>query len=114
MTSPARTLAPAQTTGTLTDPGVAFTVPCALIALAHTGNPIAVMSVTSRTPASITRPATPRARADTASSSPNIPSVDSDVVVTTSTSPVRQTSSAAWIIRLSPGWHETVIAVPLV
>ena len=87
MTSPAWTMAPAQTTGTLTEPGVALTVPWALIALAQTGNSIAVRSATSRTPASMIRPTTPCARADTASSSPNIPSVDSDVVVTTRTSP---------------------------
>ena len=60
----------------------------------------------------MTRPTTPCARADTASSSPNIPSVDSDVVVTTRMSPGSQTSIAAWIIRLSPGAHETVTALP--
>src|SRR5436190_189537 len=82
-----RTIAPAHTTGMFTDPGVALTVPWALMAFAQTGKFIAVMSVTSRTPASITSPTTPRARAETASSSPNIPSVDSAVVVTTRTSP---------------------------
>jgi len=65
------------------------------MAFAQTGKSIAVISVTSRTPASMTRPATPRARDDTARSSPNIPSVDSDVVVTTSMSPARHSSSAA-------------------
>jgi hypothetical protein len=65
------------------------------MAFDQTGKPMAVMSATSRTPASMTSPATPRACADTASSSPNIPSVDSDVVETTSTSPARQSSSAA-------------------
>ena len=40
-----------------------------------------------------------------ASRSPNMPSVDSEVVVTTRTSPGLQTSIDAWIIRLSPGWH---------
>src|SRR5262249_23156780 len=112
MTSPGWMDAPAHTTGTLTHPAVALTVPCALMALDHTGKFIAVMSRTSRTPASMTRPATPRACADTASSSPNIPSVDSAVVVTTSTSPAWHHSSAAWIIRLSPAWHDTVIALP--
>ena len=112
MTSPGCTIAPAHTTGMFTDPAVAFTVPCALIAFAHTGKFIAVMSVTSRTPASMTRPDAPRARDETASSSPNIPSVDSAVVVTTSTSPSRHSSSDAWIIRLSPAWHDTVIALP--
>ena len=37
MTSPGRCCAPAQTTGTLTEPGVALTVPCALIAFDQTG-----------------------------------------------------------------------------
>src|ERR1700682_1222839 len=108
MTSPAWTIAPAHTTGTLTEPAVLLTVPCALIALDHTGNAIAVRSATSRTPASMIRPTTPCARAETASSYPNIPSVDSDVVVTTSTSPGRHSSIAAWIIRLSPGCDEIV------
>ena len=58
------------------------------------------------------RPTTPWARADTPSSSPNIPSVDSEVVVTTRTSPGWQTSIAAWIIRLSPGADEIVMALP--
>src|SRR5262249_61787544 len=61
---------------------------------------------------SITRPTTPCARADSASNSPNIPSVDSDVVETTRMSPFWQNSIEAWIIRLSPGWQEIVIAVP--
>ena len=34
------------------------------------------------------------------------------VFVTTRTSPGWQTSTAAWIMRLSPGWHETVTAEP--
>ena len=42
---------------------------------------MAVRSDTSRTPASITSPAQPRALKDEASSSPNMPSVDSAVVV---------------------------------
>ena len=41
-----------------------------------------------------------------------MPWVDGAVLVTTSTSPSRHTSTAAWIIRLSPGWHDTVTAVP--
>ena len=40
MTSPGWTPAPAQTTGTLTEPGVAFTVPCALTAFDQTGKSI--------------------------------------------------------------------------
>jgi hypothetical protein len=72
-----------------------LTVPCAEIAFAHTGNSIVVRSATSRMPASMIRPTAPCARADTASRSPNIPSVDSDVVVTTRISPGLQTSIAA-------------------
>ena len=41
-----------------------------------------------------------------------MPSVDSEVVVTTRMSPCRQNSIAAWIMRLSPGWQEIVMAVP--
>ena len=48
--------APAQITGMFTEPSVALTVPLALIALLHTGKPIAVRSFTSRTPPSITSP----------------------------------------------------------
>src|SRR5262245_49591086 len=110
MTSPGRTSAPAQTILTLTDPGLALTVPCAETAFDQTGKSIAVRSATSRTPASITSPTILCARHEVASNSPNIPSVDSEVVATTSASPGRQTSIAAWIIRLSPGGVETVTA----
>src|ERR1039458_3575873 len=65
-----------------------------------------------RTPSSMTRPRTPRTASEVASSSPNIPSVDGDVVVTTSRSPAWHCSAAAWIIRLSPGQHSAVTAVP--
>ena len=41
-----------------------------------------------------------------------MPSVDSDVVVTTRMSPGWHSSMAAWSIRLSPAWHETVTALP--
>ena len=76
-----------------------------VIALAHTGKSISVRSSTSRTPASMTRP-TRRARAETASRSPNIPSVltgrgghDQDVARWHS-------STATCIIQLSPGWQQ--------
>jgi hypothetical protein len=78
----------------------------------HTGNPIPRSCSTSRTPASMTTATTPCAPSDVASSSPSMPSVEGDVVVTTSTSPGRHVSTAAWIIRLSPGWQETVTAEP--
>ena len=69
MTSPGFTGAPAQTTGTFTEPGVSFTVPCEWMAPCdHTGKSIAVRSATSRTPASMTSPPrrarAPRRRAD--------------------------------------------------
>ena len=60
----------------------------------------------------MTRPRTPRAASEVASSSPNIPSVHGEVVVTTRRSPARHCSTAAWIIRLSPGQHSAVTAVP--
>src|SRR5690606_1651295 len=110
--SPGRTTWPPIVTGTFTEPGVAFTVPWALTAADHTGKPIACSSATSRTPASITRPRTPLCCRAVANSSPNIPSVDGDVVATTSTSPGRHCSTATWIIRLSPGHDSTVTAVP--
>ena len=72
--SPGSTSMPAQTTGTFTEPSVAFTVPRAQIARDQTGNFIADSVATSRTPASITSPRAPRARYDVASRSPNIPS----------------------------------------
>ena len=59
ITSPGFTTAPAQTTGTFTDPAVALTVPCAEMAFAQTGKFIAVRSAVSRTPASMIRPTTP-------------------------------------------------------
>ena len=79
----------------MTEPAVALTVPCADTAFDQTGKSISVRSFTSRTPASIMRPTTPCARADSASNSPNIPSVDSDVVDTTRMSPFWQNSIAA-------------------
>ena len=100
--------------GTFTDPGVLFTVPWHDTWRVHTGNPISRSSVVSRTPASMTSPRTPRAISDDASSSPNIPCVEGAVVVTTSTSPGQQTSTAAWIMMLSPGWLSTVTADPAI
>jgi hypothetical protein len=96
----------------LTEPGVAFTVPCAETARDHTGKSIAVSSATSRMPASMTMPIAPWARSEVASNSPIAPSVDGLVVVTTRTSPGRTCSTAAWTMRLSPGWQSTVTARP--
>ena len=95
-----------------TAPSVAFTVPLAEIAFDHTGKPISVSGFTSRQPASMTRPMTPRAISEDASSSPNMPSVLSVVQPTTSTSPLRHCSTATWIIQLSPGCASTVTAGP--
>ena len=101
-----------STTGTLTDPALAFTVPwhetcCDPHGEAH----LAQLGGMSRTPASMTRARTPghqRRRQQVAEH----PVCEGEVVVTTSTSPARHTSTAAWIIRLSPGWHDTVTAEP--
>ena len=57
--STGKSLVPAHTTGTFTEPAVAFTVPCAETAFDHTGNCISVRSLTSRTPASMINPTTP-------------------------------------------------------
>ena len=56
------TSAPAQTTGMLTEPSVALTVPRALTARENTGNCISARSFTSRTPPSMISPLAPRAR----------------------------------------------------
>ena len=78
---------PAQTTGTLTEPSVAFTVPLAEIAFDHTGKPISRSDLASRTPASMTSALTPRAISEVASRSPNMPSVLSAEQPTTRMSP---------------------------
>jgi len=70
MTSPGGTHIPAQTTGMLTEPSVALTVPRLLIALLQTGKPIPVSVFTSRTPASMTSARAPRAWKLVASRSP--------------------------------------------
>ena len=98
--------------GTLTAPAVAFTVPWALTARDHTGNRMLRRSATSRTPQPSTTPRTPRRWSAVANSSPNSPSVEGEFVATTRTSPGRHCSTATWIIRLSPGQHSTVTAVP--
>ena len=59
-------------------------------------------------------PRTPRAASEVASSSPNAPSQDGDVVVITMRSPGWACSTAAWIIRLSPGQQTTVSATPAI
>ncbi len=69
-------------------------------------------SNTSRTPASTTTPTHPLAITDVASSSPNIPFVEGAVVAMMRMSPGSMTSTAAWIMMLSPGAQETVTAEP--
>src|SRR5207237_2116893 len=66
ITSPGFTARPAQTTGTLTEPRVALTVPLAEIARDQTGKPISFKVLTSRHPASMTRPTAPLAFSDVA------------------------------------------------
>src|SRR5262245_54850291 len=112
ITSPGEITIPPSTTGTLTDPAVALTVPWHETWRDHTGKPSWRSSAVSRTPASTTSARTPRAITEVASSSPNMPCEDGAVLVTTRTSPSSHTSTAAWIIRLSPGWLDTVTAVP--
>src|SRR5271166_4246661 len=85
--SPGLTSAPAQTTGMLTEPSVAFTVPLALTHLLQTGKPISVSVLTSRTPASMTSARAPRALNEVASRSPKKPSVHSAVIAATTMSP---------------------------
>ena len=111
-TSPGWTTCPPSTTGTFTEPGVALTVPWHDTCRLHAGKPMALSSAVSRTPASITRPRTPRAWAEVASRSPKKPCADGADTATTRMSPGWQVSIAAWIIRLSPGWHSAVTAAP--
>ena len=80
--------------GTLTAPSAALTVPLAETARDHTGKPIPRSDFTSRTPASMTRPVTPRAISEVASRSPNMPSVLSALQPTTRMSPGRHCSTA--------------------
>ena len=96
----------------LTLPSVALTVPRAEIARDHTGKPISCNAFTSRQPASMTRPTTPRAISEVASRSPNMPSVLSALSATTSMSPGWHCSTATCSIQLSPGWASTVTALP--
>ncbi len=103
---------PARTTGTLTAPGVAFTVPWAHTALDQTGNRISVRSRTSRQPASMTSARVPRRRSEVANNSPNMPSVEALLNPTTNRSPASINSTATWIIQLSPGGARAVTALP--
>src|ERR1022692_658329 len=112
--SPGATTVPAMQTGTFTDPAVALTVPWALTDRDHTGNRARVIAATSRTPVVVTRPRTSRAASAVVISSPTKPSPDGDVVVMTSTSPGLACSTATWIMRLPPGQHSTVTAVPAI
>ena len=66
------------------------------------GNRRAAMPAPSRTQASMTRPATPRARAATVSTSPHHPCSGSPSTTATSTSPAVAAATAWWISRLSP------------
>ena len=70
ITSPGCTDMPAQTTGMLTEPSVAFTQPLLLMALLQTAKPICCSVRTSRTPPSITSARAPRAWKLVASRSP--------------------------------------------
>ena len=89
-----------------------MTVPAAETHRDQTGNRICASSLTSRQPASMTSPRTPRAASAVASSSPKYPSSQRDVGATTRTSPSAHCSTATWIIQLSPGGTLTVTAVP--
>src|SRR5262249_40071465 len=111
-TSPGTTWTPAHTTGTLTEPRLSLTVPLAEIVRDQTGKAISVISPASRQPMSITTPRAPRALSEVASSSPTAPSELSLEQATTSTSPGWITSTATWIIQLSPGWQSAVTALP--
>ena len=97
---------------TFTLPSISFTVPSADTHFDHTGNCICLSSATSRQPASITKPRTPRACKAVAISSPRYPWSDADVGATTTTSPSPHCSTATWTIQLSPGGTLTVTADP--
>ena len=91
-----------HTIGTFTDPGVAFTVPEAWIARDQTGRPKRRRSEMSRTPASTTTPAHPRAITDVASNSPNIPFVEGEVV--------RYHEDVPWFYDLDRGVDHDVVS----
>ena len=110
--SPGRITVPAMLTGLFTAPPIALPVPCALTNWDQTGKRAAVIGATSRTPVVVTSPRTPRAASEVVISSPTKPSLDGEVVVTTSRSPGRACSIATCSMRLSPGPHSTVSAVP--
>ena len=60
----------------------------------------------------MTSPRTPRAISEVARRSPKYPSLEGAIVPTTSTSPACASSTATWIIQLSPGGTSTVTAEP--
>ena len=64
-------------------------------------------ALTSRTPPSMTRPATPRVSAPVVSTSPQYPNSSSSPTSTASTLPRGALATATWMARLSPGLHRT-------
>jgi hypothetical protein len=110
-TSPGSTAAPAQTTGTLTEPSVSLTVPCAEIALDQTGKPI------SRGPhiahARVDdQPAQPARLRRGGQKSPKYPASEGEVGASTRTSPGLICSMATCTIQLSQGGARIVTADP--
>src|SRR4051794_5237607 len=111
-TSPGLIVAPPTSTGTSSSPAVFLTAPWMRTQRAQVGGPSAASSSTSRTEASTSTAAAPRARACVASSPPNTAYGPGSGIVSTSTSPGCSDAIAAWTMRLSPFAHRTVRAGP--
>ena len=87
-----------------------FTAPRSAMQLLKTGKPWWRSASTSRTPASITMPARPRASAAVVSTSPQYPRSGIPSTCTTSALPAGAVTTPTWMARLSPGGHCTVNA----
>ena len=114
MTSPGSIGAPAQTIGTLTEPSVALTVPCANTAFDQTGKPIC-REVAHVAHAGIDdQPATAARHRRGGEQVAEIAVLAGLVGASTRMSPACNCSIATWIIQLSPGGAEIVTAEPAI
>ncbi len=110
--SPGRIAAPPTTTGTSSRPTSPFVAPCARTKRAQIGRPTAASSSRSRTAASTSSPATPRACACVASNSPTNAYGAGAGLVSTRTSPARACAINACTIVLSCGAQTAIRAGP--
>ena len=110
--SPWRTVAPPAVTGSPIAPGMRFSAPRTRTQRAQIGSPSSRSSSRSRTAASTSSAATPRAFACVASSSPTSATGADSGIVSTSTSPGHASATAACTMRLSSWPQRTVRAGP--